>query len=333
MKPPVFGRYALICSVAMFAGCGGSQPPVGAPGSVSQTPSSARHGKQGRSWMLPEAKRERLVYVANNNDTITVYSYKSRSWVGTITTPNEFLQGMCVDGKGNVYATFFTSNKIVEYPHGSVLPIKTLNDPGYPWDCAIDPATGDLAVTNGGNEATGSVLVYKDAKGTPVEYTDSGSDPIWGFFYCTYDDEGNLFADGVTGGGSQFSAGLAELPKGGTALMNISLVHNGPYDLPGGLQWDGKYLTYAVYGDQNIYQLTVSGGKSSQSGVTYLNQAQLNQYWIHPQNTGRHQAVIGVSSDDNPSIEYWDYPAGGDPIATITQGVYEPNGVVLSPIK
>ncbi len=82
--------------------------------------------------MLPEAKRERLVYVANNNNTITVYSYKSGNWVGTINTPNEYLPGMCVDRKGNVYATFFTTSSILEYPHGSVSAIKTLSDPGHP---------------------------------------------------------------------------------------------------------------------------------------------------------------------------------------------------------
>ncbi len=136
----------------------------------------------------------------------------------------------------------------------------------------------------------------------------------------------------MTGSGSQYSAGLAELPQGGSGLTNISLVHNGPYDIPGGLQWDGKYLTYTVYGNQDIYQLTISGDKSSESGDTSLNEAELSQYWIHPQQT-EHQIVIGAVSGDpyNNSIGYWDYPAGGAPITTITQGVYEPNGVVVSP--
>ncbi len=318
----------------MLAGCGTSQPPIGAPGAMPQTTAIATQADRGTSWMLPEAKRERLVYVANDNNTITVYSYKSGNLVGTIDTPNEYIPGLCADAKGNVYAPFFTSSTIVEYPHGALTPKRTLSDPGRPWDCAIDPTTGDLAVTNGGNEATGSVVVYKDAKGTPAEYTDGGSDPIWGFFYCTYDDEGNLFADGVTGGGSQYSASLAELPSGGTGLNNISLVHDGPYDLPGGLQWDGKYITYALYSNDEIFQLTVSNGKSSQSGETNLNQASVSQYWITPKNAERHQTVIGVGgSYENPSIEYWDYPAGGSPIAAITNGVSGPQGVVVSPAR
>jgi hypothetical protein len=60
MKSLDFGSCALICSatVAMLAGCGGSQPPIGAPGAIPQTSAIAAHAERGKSWMLPEASYE-----------------------------------------------------------------------------------------------------------------------------------------------------------------------------------------------------------------------------------------------------------------------------------
>jgi hypothetical protein len=53
------GRYALSSWVAaaMLAGCGGSRPPIGAPGTMPQSRAIATQAKHGGSWMLPEAKR------------------------------------------------------------------------------------------------------------------------------------------------------------------------------------------------------------------------------------------------------------------------------------
>jgi hypothetical protein len=41
---------------ALLAGCGGSQPPIDAPGAMAQTSAIATHADRGKSWMLPEAK-------------------------------------------------------------------------------------------------------------------------------------------------------------------------------------------------------------------------------------------------------------------------------------
>ena len=47
----------VILSYAMLAGCGGSQPPIGAPGVMPQSRAIAMHAAGGGSWMLPEAKK------------------------------------------------------------------------------------------------------------------------------------------------------------------------------------------------------------------------------------------------------------------------------------
>lgn len=67
------------CAVLAFAaGCGGSQPPIGAPGEIPQTRVNALHSDQTRSWMLPEALQDDLLYAANANaNTVTGYSYSN----------------------------------------------------------------------------------------------------------------------------------------------------------------------------------------------------------------------------------------------------------------
>jgi hypothetical protein len=48
-------RYALssCIAVALLTGCGGSQPPIGAPGAMPQASAIAMHADRGKSWMLP----------------------------------------------------------------------------------------------------------------------------------------------------------------------------------------------------------------------------------------------------------------------------------------
>jgi hypothetical protein len=52
MKLSDFSRYALTsCAAALLAGCGGSQPPIGAPGAMPQTSALTMHAERGKSWM------------------------------------------------------------------------------------------------------------------------------------------------------------------------------------------------------------------------------------------------------------------------------------------
>jgi hypothetical protein len=58
-------RHALsISATAVLAACGGSRPPIGAPGAMPQTPASVAQADRGRSWMLPEASSKDLLYVS-----------------------------------------------------------------------------------------------------------------------------------------------------------------------------------------------------------------------------------------------------------------------------
>jgi hypothetical protein len=50
MRSLDFGRFALssCLATAMLAGCGGSQPPIGAPGAMPQAPAIATHADRGK---------------------------------------------------------------------------------------------------------------------------------------------------------------------------------------------------------------------------------------------------------------------------------------------
>jgi hypothetical protein len=66
-----FGRYMLsrCMAAALLAGCGGSQPPIGAPGATAQVKGESlqRPARLG-SWMKPGTSGQDLLYVVNQVD-------------------------------------------------------------------------------------------------------------------------------------------------------------------------------------------------------------------------------------------------------------------------
>jgi hypothetical protein len=77
--------FTLGIAAATFAGCGASQPPIGAPGAIPQQSAIAAHAERGKSWMLPEAKTEDLLYVSSNDQgAVYVYTYPEGKIVGTL---------------------------------------------------------------------------------------------------------------------------------------------------------------------------------------------------------------------------------------------------------
>lgn len=174
-------RIALGIYAAFFqAGCGGSQPPIGAPGeaqpSVRQSSpfSDARRNAvagakndESSSWMAPDVQTQDLLYVTNTK-TVTVYSYPKGKLEGTLRV-GYLPHGECVDKKGDVFVTNLDNAQIVEYAHGGKKPILVLHSPSSdPAGCAIDPTTGDLAVSSLGFGPYGSVAIYKRARGIGI---------------------------------------------------------------------------------------------------------------------------------------------------------------------
>ena len=135
-------------AVAMLAGCGGSQPPTGAPGSMPQTSAIATHADRGKSWMLPgSSSGSDLLYVVGRKGAVYVLTYPQGKLVGELGLPYAVNSGnICSDKNGNILVP--DVYEIVEYAHGGTQPVATLNDIYYySLACSVDPTTGNLAVT------------------------------------------------------------------------------------------------------------------------------------------------------------------------------------------
>jgi len=276
--------------------------------------------------MLESASNSNLLYVSDiGAETVDVFTYPKGKLVGTLTGFTE-PNGECVDKTGNVFITNTYASTILEYAHGSAKLKATLNDASYrPVGCAVDPTTGDLAVTNFVFD-TGGLAIYKHAKGKPSLHPGGVLDQV---YYCSCDDRGDLFVDGFPDTEPYLS--LEEYdPR--FFLHSVALSVEGGW--PGGVQWDGKYLAvgdqYAnkfekSQTDRNvIYKVRVSGSTGTVVETAGLNDAgDISQFWIRGKN------VIGPDAE-NEVVGYWNYPTGGDATKVLLFDFYEPVGATVS---
>lgn len=312
-------RYALgVCAVVTtLVGCGASQVSLGPREPTGQNEMLAVRPDRGRSWMAPDAKKANLLYISDlATDDVYVYSYPEGVLEGTLTGFKR-PWGLCVDKGGKVFVTEESGFQIREYAHGGTTPLATLKDPGEdPGGCSVDPTTGDLAVANISTPATdpGDVAIYKKARGARRAYKDS---EITFYEYCSYDNQGNLYVDGMTASAFVF----AELPKGKTSFANIAL--NEKIQFAGGVQWDGNYVAIRDYEANVIYQFSISGSGGTETGATPLDgSSYVAQFWIQGSN------VVGPDANSG-NVMFWNYPAGGSPTKTIN-GLTTPWGVTIS---
>ena len=310
-----FGRYALCSCVAaaIFAGCGGSQPPTGAPGAMQQSQAVATRADRGKSWMLPEAKNDDLLYVSS------VAESSSQQYVYVLSFPQGKLVGKlgpfsqpgyeCVDSSGDVFITNATSGsegEILEYAHGRKTPIATLDDPGLPQACSVDTTTGNLAVANFSDQ----ILVYPDAQGPPTTYTDQSVEYFWS---CTYDSSGDLFAEGEV---PASQSPILELPSGGQNIERISI--DSDLGGAGDMQWDGQYLDlqshahpyrrkHPSYYQSVILRVQVSGSSGTVIGTETLGTEHYTpQFWVAAGSIAQ-----PINERNGGPIGVWDYPSGG----------------------
>jgi hypothetical protein len=325
MKSLGFGRYALCSCVAaaMLAGCGGSQPPIGAPGAMPQSRTVATRAQHGGSWMLPEAKSEDLLYVSSHS-WVSVYTYPQGRLVGKL-GGYDLASGQCVDSASNVYITDYATNHIYEYRHGGSKRIHTRTMPGAN-SCSIDPTTGNLAVSSLGD--TG-VWIFK-RNGARLKYK---SPKFYSFYDCGYDPKGNLFVDGMTRPGTGNFI-FAELHVGDSKLKIIKL--NQYIGWPGGIQWDGKHIAVGDQAAPAIYQFSVKGREGSKVGTTPMgsNASDTLQFWIQ----GQTVITSTVCSPNKcgstglyAAVMFFNYPNGGNARKFIVKGLLgEPGGDSVS---
>jgi len=312
-------RYALgVCAaVTTLVGCGASPVSLGPREPMGQNAILAVHPDRGRSWMAPDAKKADLLYISDlGTGDVYVYSYPEGALEGTLTGFNR-PWGLCANKAGKIFVTEQSGFQILEYAHGGTKPLATLKDPGEdPGGCSVDPTTGDLAVANISTPATdpGDVAIYKKARGARRAYKEPG---ISYYEYCGYDNQGNLYVDGMKDSAFAF----AELPKGKHSFLNIGLNENIQYG--GSVQWEGTDVAIGDYEANVIYQFSISGSSGTETGSTALDGSSYAvQFWVQGSN------VVGPNAN-GANVMFWNYPAGGSPTKTIN-GLTTPWGVTIS---
>jgi hypothetical protein len=326
---------------AMLAGCGGGSggsqlaPAAGQPSRIGQ---AIGHGHvntfagrgtlkrapsiKTKSWMLNAAKNSKLVYYSDAKyGTVNVYSYPDGTPMGQLTGFQE-PQGMCsVPTKpqnGDIWIASTNASQVLEYAHGGTTVLNTINTPGqYPIDCAADPLTGNLAVSNivTTGSGAGSVTIYTSPSSSGTNYPVTSMTRV---YFVSYDNMGNLFVDGSNPPNDPFL--LAELPAGGSAF--VPLAFPGTVSFPGSVSWDGQKNGHLVVCDQNYslcYQSQISGSAVSITGTFNLAGASdivqgtatkskfiapdagLNQLMIFNYPAGTYfRAILGANSGGQP---------------------------------
>jgi hypothetical protein len=286
-----------------------------------------RHDERVSSWMRTGAASLDLLYVSDEGtNAVYVYSWPQARLVGKLTHIS-YPQGECGDAAGHVFITSFDpsyGSRILKYAHGGTKPLLRVEDKGYfASGCAIDPQTGNLAVTN--LETTdlrfGNLAVYNRLGQLVGLYAGGG---MAFYFFCGYDSAGNLYVDGARDFNPYDGFAFAELPAGSSALTNISL--NQSFNYPGGVQWDGTYVAVGDSYENAIYRFSIKGSGGTEVGSTPLEGGSyVLQFWIQ----GR--KLVGPNAGTATAM-LWDYPAGGTATKTLRKFT-DPVGSVVSSSK
>lgn len=295
MKVFRIGTFAIDFSIALsLVGCA-VQSQVASP-HVQQIQMFADRSGSSHAWMLPEAKKQNLLYATQGCGGTCIFSFPSGKLVGELSVAGN--SGICSDRKGDVF--FPSGDEVLEYAHGGTTPIATLSLPGdSPNACAVDPSTGNLAVVFLGT--AGNIAIFPKAQGQATQYSSNLSAE-----YCGYDDRGNLFVDGIDAG----SYGLSELTPGSPDFKDIAISQD--VGAPGQLQWDGTYITWEGVTDRDIAlsRLTVSGSQATIVGTTHFEgiKAHAAQSSIYG-----NKIVIPYSNGGYrfTNLAMWNYPQGG----------------------
>lgn len=316
-------------AVAAMTGCGGSQPPIGAPGAIPQAPATAGNGG-GTSWMLPEAKSKiasttykdaaALLYATNQLnktdwDGVTVYRAEANdpAPLARISADINFPFGACIDGQGTLYVVSNANSTgwVSEYPLGRTKPSKIIRDgisgPAY---CAID-AKGNLWVTNYGSANVTEYLAGSQKPHTVI--TKGIVNPVG----IAIDPSGNVYV-------GNFSSSSGDVEVYAPGSKSPSRVITDGATSPRGLAVDSNGTLYVT----NLYQSTVAEYRSGQSDpFQTITQAMDRPAGITLDKDG----TLYVSNIANNTIVEF-APGSVKPLKReITKGLYEPNGIAYYP--
>lgn len=281
-----------------LSACASISPPVQSPVAAELDPAG--------SWIAPEAKPQDLLYVSDAQGNVDVYTYPAGKRAGVLKGFNS-PAGLCSDRAGNVYVVDTGLLEVLKYKHGGTKPVQSLYVMGfYPYGCAVDPSSGDVAVADFASQkqGPGGLSIFHPGQTFPSTYQATGFNA---YFFCTYDNAGNVFVDGADYG--SYHSLFAELPNGSTTFTPISL--NATIAYPGGITWDGNDLVTQDSSSRILYRFKVSGTTGTSVGKTAFK---------GDRSTLIHQFAIDGTSIVMPygttgravrKIGFWPYPGGG----------------------
>lgn len=250
-------------------------------------------------------------YVSNfYSSTLLEFDYpKGDGSIGSLSGDDP--QGECTQtGKKNFWQVNSGDDDIDEYAFGGTSPIASVSESaGEAAGCSLSKS-GDLAVSILGS---GDVVIFTGHTGAGTTVAD-GLDST---YFIAYDPKGDLFVDGIT---ESDTYGMSEMAAGSSSFNAVSLP-NTP-EFPGGLQWDGKYMTFNDQEAHEIYQYTVSGDVATLEGTVDLNgTSDCVQTWIA-------KKLVYCPDAGNENATVFKYPAGGSAIATLSGSFDLPIGAV-----
>jgi hypothetical protein len=331
------------CAAVAIAGCGGSQPPIGAPGAMPQTSVITAHADRAESWMLPQARTIRkLLYISDDYpDEVLVYDYNTGTLVGTLSDFQD-PAGQCVDKKGDIWIADAGAGTVSEYAHGGTSILRSVTAIN-PVGCAVD-SSGDLAVTASSSSGPDELEIWKNASGQPSVYSNK---TCYLLLTPAYDDRGNL----VVEGGFDYSSAdgkwyPCELLSGSTQLVVAKFDRS--LHLGGGATWDGRHIALTVTrskGSTRVIRIAIEHG----GGITALGESTLagddptckNFHSVvgapfvvgdknTPVNRTRGSVIVGGDICPESRFGYWHYPSGGAPFKPFGSQPEEPGGSSVS---
>ncbi len=270
--------------------------------------------------MDPAAKGQRLLYISDEkNRAVYVYG-ASNKLVGTLTG---FLQplGECVDAVSDVWIVDGDGNTVVEYAHGGTTPISGIStSAGDAVSCSVDPTTGDIAIgVYSFTSAPGWIQVCTlpsrqctILKHSPVSYVS----------FVSYDKNGNLYADGLDRN-REFVVFAVRAPGGNFQKITIK---GATINTPGALvnKFGVLSLGQGGSGTSTIYQIAPDGtvtGSTQLSGADFCVQFAIS---------GNLKYARATCANSGGNVTKYKYPAGGNPVVTLSGPFSEPFAAVYS---
>jgi sugar lactone lactonase YvrE len=317
---------SIIAAAALLAGCGGSQPPIGAPGAKPQAPATqctpivARCGCCQKLRTSGYKAAAPLLYATNdfnsdNWDGVTVYraSAKDPAPLARISDGLELPFGACIDGQGTLYVTNLPASGgwISEYALGKTTPTRIITDgansPAY---CAID-ASGNLWVAN---YAGPNVTEYLKGSKKPHAVITKGLEYPVG---VAIDHTGNLYV-----GNFYSSSGNVQVYAPGSKSPSRTITDG--VTSPRGLAVDSSGTLYVANAFENNIEEYRSGKSDPFQAITLGLDGPAGV-------TVDKKGILYASNIGNSTVVEF-APESLKPLKKqISKDLYEPNGVAYYP--